>query len=73
MKKKPVTMPKFVSETQEADWWASREGREFVKQKAAGAAKTGGAPIGSRLAGQLNKVASVRIALRSPEPDDSGA
>ena len=36
MKKKPIVMPKFVNEAQEADWWASREGREFVKQKAAG-------------------------------------
>ena len=36
MKKKPIVMPKFVNEAQEADWWASREGREFVKQKAGG-------------------------------------
>ena len=35
MKKKPIVMPKFVNEAQEADWWASREGREFVKQKGA--------------------------------------
>ena len=54
MKKKPIVMPKFVSEAQEADWWASREGREFVKQKAAGTGKKGGAPKGSRLVGQLN-------------------
>jgi hypothetical protein len=39
MKKKPIVMPKFVNEAQEADWWASREGREFVKQKAAGTGK----------------------------------
>ena len=69
MKKKPIIMPKFVNETQEADWWSSREGREFVKQKAAGTGKKGGAPRGSRLVGQLNKVASVQIALRLPEPD----
>lgn len=62
-------IPKFVSEAQEADWWASREGREFVKQKAAGAGKKGSAPKGSHLVGQLNKVASVQIALRLPEPD----
>ncbi|HBY58352.1 MAG TPA: hypothetical protein DEH78_00925, partial [Solibacterales bacterium] len=53
----------------EADWWPSRECREFVKQKAAGTTKKGGAPRGSRLVGQLNKVASVQIALRLPEPD----
>ena len=49
MKKKPIVMPKFVNEALEADWWASREGREFVKQKAAGTGKRGGAPRGSRL------------------------
>ena len=69
MKKKPIVMPKFVNEAQEADWWASREGREFIKQKAAGTRKKGGAPRGSRLVGQLNKAASVQIALRLPEPD----
>lgn len=69
MKKKLIIMPKFVNEAQEADWWASREGREFVKQKAAGTGKKRGAPRGSGLVGQLNKVASVQIALRLPEPD----
>ena len=69
MRKKPIVMPKFVNEAQEADWWASREGREFIKQKAAGTMNKGGAPRGSRLVGQLNKFASVQIALRLPEPD----
>jgi hypothetical protein len=69
MKKKPIVMPRFVNEAQEADWWASREGREFVKQKAGRTGNKGGAPRGSRLLGQLNKVASVQIALRLPEPD----
>lgn len=69
MKKKSIRVPKFVSEAQEADWWASREGREFVKQKAAGTGKKAAAPKGSRLVSQLKKVASVQIALRLPEPD----
>jgi hypothetical protein len=69
MKRKSIVMPKFVTEAQEADWWASREGRAFVKQKTAGTGKKGGAPRGSRLVGQLNKVRSVQIALRLPEPD----
>jgi hypothetical protein len=69
MKKKPIVMPEFVNQAQEADWWASREGREFVKQKSAGTGKQGAAPGGSRLVGRLNKVASVQIALRIPEPD----
>ena len=69
MKSKLIIIPKFVNEAQEADWWASHEGREFVKQMAAGTGKKGGTPRGSRLVGQLNKVASVQIALRLPEPD----
>ena len=66
MKKKSIVIPKFANEAREADWWASREGREFVKQKTAGAGKRS---KGSRLVGQLNKVTSVQIALRLPEPD----
>ena len=69
MKKKPIDMPKFVNEGEEADWWASRQGREFVKQKSAGPLKKGSAQKGSRLVGQLNRTASVQIALRLPEPD----
>ena len=70
MRKKSIVMPRFANESQEADWWASRAGREFVKQKsAAGTRKKGPAPKGSRLVGQLNKTSSVQIALRLPEPD----
>ena len=69
MKKKRIVKPKFVNEAQEADWWASREGREFIKQKSGETEKKGGAPKGSRLVSQLNKVPSVLIALRLPEPD----
>jgi uncharacterized DUF497 family protein len=68
MKKKSITIPKFASEASEADWWASREGREFVKQNAAGPAKKGAAK-GSRLVSRLNRTTSVQIALRLPEPD----
>lgn len=69
MRKKPVVMPRFASQDQEADWWASREGREFVKRKAAEASETGGAPRGSRLVRKLNKAASVQISLRLPGAD----
>jgi hypothetical protein len=27
--------PAFKNESEEADWWASREGRDYVKQKSA--------------------------------------
>jgi hypothetical protein len=69
MKKKPILMPKFVNASQEADWWASRAGREFVKQKSAGSGKKGDAPRGSRLVVQLKTAASVQIALRLPGDD----
>ena len=69
MKKKPVTMPIFKSESEEADWWASAEGRRFVKKK--GAATTGKKKEneGSPLVTQLNKASSVQIALRLSETD----
>jgi hypothetical protein len=67
MKKKAIVMPKFSGEGQEAEWWASRDGREFVKQKAAGAGRKGEAPTGSGLVGQLKKLASVQIELRLPD------
>jgi hypothetical protein len=69
MKKKPIVMPKFENEDEEANWWASRQGREFVKQKSAGLRKKGSAPKGSGLVGGLSRTASVQIALRLPEPD----
>ncbi len=68
-KKKIINMPRFANEEEEANWWASREGREFVKQKSAGALKKGSAPKGSRLVGRLNRTTTVQIALRLPEPD----
>ena len=69
MKKEPIRIPKSTSEAEEADWWASREGREFVKRSATRPPIKGGAPKGSRLVGKRNRTASVQIALRLPEPD----
>ena len=62
-------MPKFTNEGEEADWWASGQGREFVKRNTTGPAKKRVALKGSRLVGQLNRSASVQIALHLPEPD----
>jgi len=67
MKKKNIQLPAFANEAEEATLWASREGREFVKQKSTGPQKK--AAKGSRLISQLNRTASVQIALRLPEPD----
>ena len=69
MKKKPIDMPEFLNEGEEADWWASRQGREFVKRKSAGLLKKGSVQKESRLVGHLNRTTSVQIALRLPEPD----
>ena len=68
MSKKPITMPKFASEAEEADWWASQQGREFVKQNVATRSREA-APKGSRLVRKLNRTPSVQIALRLPETD----
>jgi hypothetical protein len=35
MKTKEIKIPAFTSESAEADWWASRAGRQFVKSKPA--------------------------------------
>src|ERR1039457_5357032 len=69
MEKKPMDIPKFANEAEEADWWAGREGREFVKRKSVGPPKKGSVSKGSRLVGQLNRSSSVQIALRLPGPD----
>ena len=69
MKTKTARMPVFKNENDEADWWASAEGRGFVKQKSAELAAQGKKPKGSILVAQLNKAASVQIALRLPESD----
>jgi predicted DNA binding CopG/RHH family protein len=69
MSKKTIEMPKFKSESQEADWWASPVGRDYVKQKSAEAKSTGIEVNGSRLVVKLNKKSSVQIAIRLPETD----
>ena len=63
--KKTIQPPTFADE--EATWWASRQGREFLKQKSAEPQKK--VAKGSRLVLQLNRAASVQIALRLAGPD----
>jgi predicted DNA binding CopG/RHH family protein len=65
--KKTIQLPRFANEDEEATWWASRQGREFLKQKSTEPQKK--AAKGSRLVGQLNRASSVQIALRLPGPD----
>jgi len=73
MKTKPATMPVFERESDEADWWASGEGRAFVNQKSAESMSKGKKSQGSPLVEGLNKSGSVQIALRLPEADLAAA
>ena len=67
--------PAFKNESEEADWWASREGRDYAKQKSAvnqeaTQTRSQGQKIGgSRLVDNLNRKRSVQIAIRLPEAD----
>ncbi len=55
--------PKFVSENAEADWWASEEGRAFLKPQSP-VTKQGG----SSLVAKLGRASTVQIPLRLPSP-----
>jgi predicted DNA binding CopG/RHH family protein len=69
MSKKTIEMPNFKSESEEADWWASPHGRDYVKRKSAESKAKGIEVAGSHLVAKLNKKSSVQIALRLPEAD----
>lgn len=69
MRRKTIGMPRFETESQEADWWASRAGREYVKQKSAEARSRGTKVTGSSLVAKLNRKSSVQIAIRLPVAD----
>jgi predicted DNA binding CopG/RHH family protein len=60
-------IPKFANEREEAKWWASPPGREFVKGQSERRSKK--AAGGSKLVAKLAKANSVQIALRLPSPD----
>lgn len=62
-----VQVPKFLNEHEEANWWASAEGRKFLKAQSARRKQE--APGGSKLVAKLAKATSVQIALRLPSPD----
>ena len=67
--KKSIRMPKFKNESEEADWWSSREGRDYVKRRSAEAQSKGTKPAGSRLVAQIARKNSIQIAIRLPESD----
>lgn len=69
MGKRRVEIPRFKSESEEADWWASSEGRAFVTQQSAEAVSSGSRASESRLLAKLSKKSSTQIALRLPGND----
>jgi hypothetical protein len=69
MNDKMTRLPKFKSEGEEADWWASAAGRAYVKARSAEARARGAKARGSNLVAKLNKKSSTQIALRLPETD----
>jgi hypothetical protein len=69
MNKKTPQMPRFKTESEEADWWASKAGRAYVKRKSGEAQSKGTTTKGSKLVAMLNKKSSVQIAIRLPEAD----
>ena len=64
--KTKTVVPKFASERAEATWWASDDGRHFLKEQSRRRQKS---PHGSKLVANLVKAKSVQIALRLPSPD----
>ncbi len=69
MKTRAKSMPVFKTESDEAEWWASVEMRDFPKQKSAELLAAGKTWKGSPLVAGLNKGNSGQIALRLPEAD----
>lgn len=69
MSKKNLQMPKFKSESEEADWWASPVGRAYLKRKSTEARSTGARARGSSLVTKLNERRSTQIAIRLPGTD----
>lgn len=62
-------MPPLGNESEEADWWASCDGRNFVKEKSAASKANKDKLKGSALVRRLNSKSSVQIAIRLPEAD----
>src|SRR5712691_9701977 len=66
---KTIEIPKFETESEEADWWASRAGRDYVKRKSAEAQSKGTKAKGSTIVAKLNQKSSIQIAIRLPQAD----
>ena len=64
---KPASIPKFANEREEAKWWTSAAGRQFLKEQSARTKEA--SARGSKLVAKLGRANSVQIALRLPSPD----
>ena len=64
MSNKRLRMPRFKSESEEADWWASPVGRAYVKQRSAETRSKGTKASGSSLVTKLSNKSSTQIAIR---------
>jgi predicted DNA binding CopG/RHH family protein len=62
-------VPRFRNEGKEADWWASRAGRAFVRRKSAETRTSQIKPKGSALVGRLTSKRTIQIAIRLPSTD----
>jgi predicted DNA binding CopG/RHH family protein len=69
MPKQAMEMPKFKNESEEADWWASAAGRNFVKRKAQALRGADSKPAGSKLVRRLNEGKNKRISIELPAAD----
>jgi len=69
MPRAKLSMPRFRNESEEADWWASAEGREYVKKKVKARRAVGRRPAGSSLVAELNRRKTTQIALRLAQAD----
>ena len=65
-----MEIPKFKTESEEAEWWASTAGRSYVKRKSRAQHAKGAKVAGSPLVAELSrKKKSTQIAIRLPETD----
>ena len=70
MARRTIEIPKFKTESDEAEWWASTAGRSYVKRKSRAQHAEGVRAAGSPLVDELSrKRKSMQIAIRLPETD----
>ena len=67
-KAKKLDIPAFLNELDEANWWASKPGRSFLKQQPP-PVNSPRAAAGSKRVAKLAGAKSVQIALRLSSPD----